>query len=100
VTEYRRAVTLDPELAWARNNLGYLLERRGDADGALEQYRAAAASNPDYTVARLNLANLLLTRGRVAEAAAAFEEVLALARAQQDAKLIAGMEDQLRRLRR
>jgi tetratricopeptide (TPR) repeat protein len=100
VAEYRRAVTLDPELAWARNNLGYLLERRGDADGALEQYRAAAASNPDYTVARLNLANLLLTRGRVAEAAAAFEEVLALARAQQDAQLIAGMEDQLRRLRR
>jgi tetratricopeptide (TPR) repeat protein len=100
VAEYRRAVTLDPELAWARNNLGYLLERRGDAAGALEQYRAAAASNPDYTVARLNLANLLLTRGRVAEAAAAFEEVLALARAQQDAQLIAGMEDQLRRLRR
>jgi tetratricopeptide (TPR) repeat protein len=100
VTEYRRAAALNPDLAWARNNLGYLLERRGDADGAIEQYRAAAASNPDYTLARLNLANLLLARGQVAEAATAFEEVLALAREQQDAKLIAGMEDQLRRLRR
>ena len=99
VGAYRRAVALDPDLAWARNNLGFLLERRGDADGAMEQYRAAAASDPDYTVARLNLANLLLSRGRVAEAASAFEEVLALARARQDAKLIAGMEDQLRRLR-
>ncbi len=99
VEEYRRAVALDPDLAWARNNLGYLLERRGDADGAMEQYRAAAASDPDYAVARLNLANLLLSRGQVAEAASAFEEVLALARARQDAKLIAGMEDQLRRLR-
>jgi tetratricopeptide (TPR) repeat protein len=100
VAEYRRAVALDPDLAWARNNLGYLLERRGDLDGALEQYRAAAASDPDYTVARLNLANLLLNRGRLAEATSAFEEVLALARARQDAKLVAGMEDQLRRLRR
>ena len=99
VEEYRRAVAVDPDLAWARNNLGYLLERRGDVDGAIEQYRAAAASDPDYTVARLNLANLLLSRGQVAEAASAFEEVLALARARQDAKLIAGMEDQLRRLR-
>ena len=99
VGEYRRAVALDPDLAWARNNLGYLLERRGDTDGAIEQYRAAAASDPDYTVARLNLANLLLSRGHVAEAASTFEEVLALARARQDAKLIAGMEDQLRRLR-
>jgi tetratricopeptide (TPR) repeat protein len=93
-------VALDPELAWARNNLGYLLERRGDADGAIEQYRAAAASNPDYTIARLNLGNLLLTRGRVAEAAAVYQEVLVIARAERDAKLIAGMEDQLRRLRR
>jgi Tfp pilus assembly protein PilF len=100
LTEYRRAVALDPDLAWARNNLGYLLERRGDADGALEQYRAAATSHPDYIVARLNLANLLLARGKVAEAAGEFERVLALARAQQDAKLIAGMEDQLRRLRK
>jgi tetratricopeptide (TPR) repeat protein len=100
LSEYRRAVALDPELAWARNNLGYLLERRGDADGAIEQYRAAAASNPDYTIARLNLGNLLLTRGRVAEAAAVYQEVLVIARAERDAKLIAGMEDQLRRLRR
>jgi tetratricopeptide (TPR) repeat protein len=100
VQEYQRAVALDPDLTWAQNNLGHALEQRGDVEGAVRHYRAAAESDPEYTLARLNLADLLLRQGRAVEAVGVFEEVLALARARGDARLLAAMDAQIRRLRR
>jgi FkbM family methyltransferase len=55
---YRRALELDPSMAKAANNLGVLLEMRGDFDEALRRYKAAVAADAKLPQALLNLGNL------------------------------------------
>ncbi len=44
---FERALSLQPDLAEASNDLGTLLARRGELDAAIEHFRAALASTPD-----------------------------------------------------
>jgi Tfp pilus assembly protein PilF len=58
--EFRRALKLNPKSATTRNNLGTVLARRGDRQGALEQFQLAA----DAATAHNNLAVVLLETGQ------------------------------------
>ncbi|MEK8048919.1 tetratricopeptide repeat protein [Ideonella sp. DXS22W] len=60
---YLRAIALQPDFPHARLNLGHLLERRGDTDGALAQWQAVldGAAQADLRVHALN------NRGRLLE---------------------------------
>lgn len=64
IAAYRRAVTLDPHHARARNNLANALLVIGDVGGAIGEYRASLEVQPDQPATRENLdAALTLLRG-------------------------------------
>ena len=54
-----RAIELDPNLAEAQNQMGFLLVREGDAAQAEERFRAAIKASPSYVAAWINLAATL-----------------------------------------
>lgn len=69
---YRRALTLQPALAWIRADYADFLhsqDRRGEAK---EAYRAALLEQPSLAVARFNLGTLLFEEGRLQEASTNF----------------------------
>lgn len=74
---YRRAITLDPQLAMARYNLSILLAAAGDVDGAIAQLRRAIAAKPDYVDARVNLGAALEQKGRLGDAVAQYRAAIA-----------------------
>ncbi len=74
---FREAISLDPALPMAHNNLGWVLEAQEDRDGAARYYRAALALNPDLTLCRANLVALLNRSGAFDEAATLCETVAA-----------------------
>ena len=53
---YRKAISLNPRFAAARDNLGLILVDRGDFDGAIEQFSAILRDFPDAKNATANLA--------------------------------------------
>jgi tetratricopeptide (TPR) repeat protein len=69
---YLRALAVNSLHANARNNLGQLLERDRDLEGAAAQYREAVAAQPKFRLARFNLGRMLLVLGRADEAIAQF----------------------------
>ena len=88
IIHYLNAITIQPDADLPRQNLGVLLQQRGDFDGAVEQFRSAIeyARNPKTVDDnRLNLGDALLgqgfiryRQGRALEAVACFEESNAL----------------------
>jgi tetratricopeptide (TPR) repeat protein len=58
-TELERAIQLNPNLAEAQNQLGYLSGKAGDLGQAESCYRAAVHASPSYLVAWINLAATL-----------------------------------------
>ncbi|RLE29765.1 MAG: hypothetical protein DRJ61_13900 [Acidobacteria bacterium] len=88
VIHYRNAITIQPDADLPRQNLGVLLQQRGDFDGAVAQFRAAIkCARIEKTVEdnRENLGDALLgqgfilyRQGRAQEAVACFEESNAL----------------------
>ena len=66
----RQAVTLRPNAALYRNNLGQVLERLGRDDEARAAYEAAIELDPHYAEPLNNLGHLLLRHDNVAEAEA------------------------------
>jgi Tfp pilus assembly protein PilF len=75
---YERALTLQPDLAEANNDLGALLAQGGDLNGAIDRFRAALASTPDYPDALNNLGYALLLTGHDGEARTLYEKALVL----------------------
>jgi tetratricopeptide (TPR) repeat protein len=57
--ELQRAIELNPNLAEAQNQLGYLAGKSGDLAQAESCYRAAVLASPSYLVAWINLAATL-----------------------------------------
>jgi len=57
--ELQRAIELNPNLAEAQNQLGYLAGKAGDLAQAESCYRAAVHASPSYLVAWINLAATL-----------------------------------------
>ena len=62
------AVRAEPASVRARVNLGAVLARTGDLDGAVEQLVAALELAPGHAAASFNLGSLLLEAGRPGEA--------------------------------
>jgi len=86
---YRRALAIDAGFAPALLNLGHLMERRSDADGALATWRQVFDAVPPPTLdhrlhALNNSARLLETQRRYPEAEALMGASLALKAAQPD----------------
>jgi tetratricopeptide (TPR) repeat protein len=76
--QLEEAVKIDPQLAGAQNELGYLLARAGDANGAVEHFRMAVQAAPAWTDAWINLAGELAVTARYSEARDAVAKALAL----------------------
>ncbi len=59
------ALEIEPKLAAARNALGVVALKRGDAATAEREIRAAIAEKPDVRLAHFNLALLAEERGQL-----------------------------------
>lgn len=77
-TELERAVQLDPKLAEAQNQLGYLTVRSGDAQRAEMYFHAAIRAQPSYVTAWINLAATLASEAKWNEAEKAVSRALEL----------------------
>jgi len=79
---YRKAISLgctDPKLlGYSHNNLGDILEKRKDLDGALKEYREAERYIPEHTTVVENIARVLEELGRQEEAKVYYDKLYAL----------------------
>ena len=73
---YEQALTLDPDIKWARFNLASLYARNGEYNRAIATYGEFIRRFPAVARARLALGNVYLHTGRHAEAIAAYESLL------------------------
>ncbi|MCU0652833.1 MAG: tetratricopeptide repeat protein [Candidatus Pacebacteria bacterium] len=71
---FKRSIELQPKWASSQNNLGAVLQRQGDLEGALKQYRIAADMN--YYLAHENIAGILMQMKKYDEAKKFLEESL------------------------
>ena len=68
----------NPHIWGLQNNLGLILQKRGEGDRAMACYRSALADNPRLTQAHNNLGNLLAKQGNFRQAEQEFKTALAL----------------------
>jgi len=73
---YRESLAIEPQPA-IHNDLGFVLEREGMAEEAVEQYRKALELDPELASAHYNLAAFLARSGDYAEAERHFRAALA-----------------------
>ncbi len=66
---FETAALLDPESAWAANNLGVAYERQGRTELAANTFRRAIDLDPDYAAPYGNLARVRQSQGNDEEAA-------------------------------
>jgi tetratricopeptide (TPR) repeat protein len=71
---WEQMLQIDPNDARAHYNLGIVMERAGDAAGAIAHYEQATQIEPDFAMAHYNLAIALQRAGRAAEAADQYEQ--------------------------
>ena len=76
---YLHALEVTRDNALAHNNLGVLMHKRGDLEGAMREYDASLAVLPDFALAQWNLARALQSSGRTDEALGRYREALRLA---------------------
>jgi len=74
----QRAIELDPKLAEAQNQMGYLSARSGDAIAAEAYFHAAIQASPSYVSAWINLSATLASEAKWQEATAAADHALAI----------------------
>ena len=77
VANLQKAVSLDPDNALTRLNLGTALYMQSDAEGALTQYRAATRLSPSLAKAHFGIGVILETRNQDGEAIQAFTAAVA-----------------------
>jgi tetratricopeptide (TPR) repeat protein len=93
VAAYRRAVTIDPELADAQNQLGDVLQGTGRPNAAIAAYREAAAAPSGSVLGMVAEAKALEGEQSFEEAEAVLRNAIASARRVEtrDAHLLLGM---------
>jgi cytochrome c-type biogenesis protein CcmH/NrfG len=80
IDAYNRYLTLQPDNPDVRTDLGIMLRRLGDFDGAIEEFQKAARSDPKHSNCRYHLGIILLHDKRdVKEAIRAWEDFLKVA---------------------
>lgn len=75
-TLWRHTLASNPDAWIAHNNLGNILQDRGEADQALAHYRETLRLAPDFAPAHANLAVILIGKDRLDEAAYHCREAL------------------------
>ena len=75
---YRRALSLQPALAWIRTEYADFLQAQGRRDDAITEYRAAVAEQPSLGTAWFNLGTALTQSGRAQESSDAFRRAVEL----------------------
>jgi Flp pilus assembly protein TadD len=78
VTEFERAVRLDPTLQYSRTNLGNALAQLGRLPDAEAQFREAIRLKPTDAVSHVGLANVYLETGRTDQATGEYHEAVRL----------------------
>ncbi len=73
----RKAIALDPRMMPAHNDLGILLQGRGELDQAEACYRGAIELAPHFAEAMSNLGAVLAERGRLEQATAWYGRAIA-----------------------
>jgi tetratricopeptide (TPR) repeat protein len=73
---WEQMLRINPDDARAHYNLGLVLERAGDAAGAIGHFEQAIRIKPDFSMAHYNLALALQQAGRTEDAIAHFQQVL------------------------
>jgi tetratricopeptide (TPR) repeat protein len=77
-TVLEQAIKIDPTMAAAQNQLGYLDSRGGDPSSAEEHFRLAVRAAPAYTQAWISLAATLAMESKLSEAQEAVASALRL----------------------
>ena len=75
-TTLRQAIADDPDYAPAYNNLGGVLDKMGDTEGAIREFAAAVHAQPGYAVAHRNWGIVLLDHGQPDSAIEQFQATL------------------------
>jgi tetratricopeptide (TPR) repeat protein len=75
---YRRALALQPALAWIRADFARFLQAQGRQQEAEREYRRALTEQPGLAIAAFNLGTLLAEEGRLREASATFQRAVDL----------------------
>ncbi len=76
LSEWRKAVELDPEDGQARYHLAFALDKQGHLDEAIAQYQKAVEFNPNNAAAYSNLAVDLTRAGKLADGIDSYEKSL------------------------
>lgn len=76
---FRGVLAKGGETAYVHNNLGIVLQDRGQHEKAVAEFRAAARLDPAYAAPRILLAASLLALGRAGEARTAAERAVKIA---------------------
>ena len=76
---FRTVVEGGGGLAYVHNNLGIVLQRRGQHQRAVAEFAQAVGLDPDYAAPRILAGGSLLALGRVAEATAQLEAAVEIA---------------------
>jgi len=76
ITAYENLLDMDPEDAWALNNLGVMVSAQGEAERALDLYERSYAADPTNVIALGNQSVQLKQLGRSEDARAVLEEAL------------------------
>jgi len=88
-TALERAIQLNPNLAEAQNQMGYLAARDGDRAQAEGYFRAAVRASPSYVGAWINLAATLADEGKWPDSRAAVGRALEIDPDNADARRLA-----------
>ena len=78
LTEFQKALEINPNYEEAHSNLGLALFQKGQLDEAVAQYQKALEINPNSFVTHCNLGLVLFQKGEPDEAITQFQEALRL----------------------
>ena len=87
-TALNKAIEIDPHMALAQNQLGYLDSGEGNTHDAIHHFQLAAEADPGFSRAWLNLAASLCLESRLPEARDALHHVLELDSSNESAKAL------------
>ena len=82
---YKKGIELDPDYAYAYNNLGLAYKNQGNYTKAIESYEKATALDPDNGYAYINLGLACSAQGNYTKAIESYEKAIKLDRNYADA---------------